>query len=221
MELEKDTQQKYTQKLLTVQEEEGKRISFELHNSVGQDLLVVKNLIHFGKKNKINVIEDDKFYETIFDSTSRAIEEVRDILRALHPIQFVNLGLTQAIKSIINGFKNSTKRMFKTRINNIDGIIKNENEIHIYRILQEALNNIIKHSDARKVKIFVNNDENVITISIIDNGKGFDTSIVSRQSNGLGLNSLSERVNLLNGEISISSDINNGTEIIAKIPLKE
>jgi len=219
IEKEKETRREYTQKLLSVQEEQCKRISFELHDSVGQDLLVVKNLIHFGKKNKINVVKDNKYYESIYSSTSRAIDEVRDISRALHPVQLANLGLTQAIKSMINNFKESSQIEFTIQVDDIDGSLKIEDEIHIYRIMQESLNNIIKHSEANKVDISVTNNKCIIALSIKDNGKGFDSTTVSKQSKGIGLNSLSERVSLLNGELNIKSEINSGTEIIAKFPI--
>jgi signal transduction histidine kinase len=216
---EKETRRKFTQKLLNVQEEQCKRISLELHDSVGQDLLVVKNLISFGKKNKINVVENDKYFKSILNSTSRAIEEVRDISKTLHPVQLENLGLTQALKSLISKFEESIPINFTYGVDNIDGNLEQENEIHLYRIIQESLNNISKHSEADKVEINISKEKDMIIISIKDNGKGFDTNSVVNQSTGLGLNGIAERANLLNGNLKINSEPNKGTEIFISIKI--
>ncbi len=219
VELEKETRKKYTQKLLTVQEEQCRRISNELHDSVGQDLLVVKNLIHLGKKNNINVIENDSYYDKIFNSASRAIDEVRDISRALHPVQLEKLGLTLAVKSLIDRFNETTEIACSSGVDDINDILKKESEIHLYRIVQECLNNIIKHSKADRVNIKVSKKTDKIILLIEDNGKGFDYNKTKKNAGGLGLNSILERVNLLNGELEIKSELNKGTKILVKIKI--
>ena len=219
IEKEKEVRRIYTQKLLTVQEEQCRRISNELHDSVGQDLLVVKNLISLGKNNNINVIENNSYYDKIVNSASRAIDEVRDISRALHPVQLEKLGLTLAIKSVIDRFKETTEIACSSSVDDINGILKKESEIHLYRIVQESLNNATKHSKAENVSVVISKKTDSISLSIEDDGVGFDFSKTEKTADGLGLNSISERVNLLNGKLEIKTGLNKGTHILVTLEI--
>jgi signal transduction histidine kinase len=89
----------------------------------------------------------------------------------------------------------------------------------LYRFVQESINNIIKHANAKAVSISIEKGSNTITVAINDNGKGFDTN-AAQKLNSLGLKTLKERIRILNGKLVIKSKPNKGTSIIAKFPVK-
>ncbi|NOX19262.1 MAG: hypothetical protein GXO87_13395 [Chlorobi bacterium] len=221
IEKEKTTRQKFTQRLLTAYEEERKRISFELHDAVGQDLLVIKNMTDLIKKNISNVETTQEYLDDISEAAVSSIRDVRHISRNLHPYQLEKLGLTSSLVSLISRVGSTTEIKFETDIENIDGKFIREKEIHIYRILQELLNNIIKHSKADKVKITVNQKDDQISITVGDNGCGFETDRQGMPSNvGIGLTGILERLSLLNGGVKINSTVGIGTTVSILIKTK-
>ncbi len=221
IEKEKTTRQKFTQQLLTAHEEERKRISFELHDAVGQDLLVIKNMADLIKKNISNIEITQEYLDDISEAAVSSIQDVRHISRNLHPYQLEKLGLTSSLTSLIRRVESTTEIMFDTDIENIDGKFIREKEIHIYRIMQELLNNIIKHSKADKVKIAVNQENDNISIIVSDNGCGFETEGEGLPGNiGIGLTGILERLSLLNGSLKINSTIGIGTSVSILINTK-
>jgi signal transduction histidine kinase len=209
---EKQIQIEFSGQLIQSQEDERKRIASELHDSLGQDLLVIKNLALLNKN------KDDQF-EEISKTASVALDEVRRISYNLHPYQLDRLGLTKAIKSMFVNIENATKIKFDLNIDDIDGLVSKEKEISIFRIIQECVNNILKHSGAGAATVTVQQIENQIRIEIADNGKGFDFESAKEQSKGLGLKNLINRVSLLNGEIDYHSTSEFATFIKIQIPV--
>lgn len=215
---EKEIQEEFSKRLIQSQEEERKRIASELHDGLGQDLLIIKNQADLGIKSGKPEFAEEQFKE-ISSSASFAIDEVRRIAYNLHPYQLNRLGLTKALKSIFNQIEVLSYIHFKDSIENIDGMLDKESEINIYRIVQECVNNIIKHSGASEAeaKIFI--DANKLQIIISDNGKGFDTGKVKSDSAGFGLKNLKNRVAFLGGEINLASSAKSGTNIRIEIPI--
>ena len=113
--------------------------------------------------------------------------------------------------------KETTKIQWDFEIVNVDGLIVKNKEINFYRVLQEAINNILKHSEADKASITINHTHKEIKISITDNGIGFDAG---KKENlvGLGLSGMQERVETLSGKMDIFSSIGEGTQILVSIP---
>ena len=202
---EKDIHQHYSQMLLTSHEEERKRISRDLHDSVGQSLMLIKNKILL-----------DSGGDTA-DMVSQALEEVRSISKALHPALLEEIGLTASIEKLILEFDESTDIFFTAEVDKIDGIFTKEHELHIFRIVQESINNLIKHANTPSANIQVSNQENKVTIHIRDFGVGFDLTSTSF-TNSLGMKTLKERTQILNGKIVIHSENNKGTSILLELP---
>ncbi len=213
---EKAAQEEFSKQLINSQEDERKRIASELHDSLGQDLLIIKNLALLGLKKKEDVYSI-KQLEEISKTSSATIEEVRQIAYNLHPYQLDRLGLTKAIKSIITQVSGLTKINFVEKIDEVDNLFSKENEINIFRIVQECINNIIKHSNASKAEIIIFKEDNTLVIRISDDGKGFDSKKVYNQVKGFGMKNLMKRVSILNGEIDINSFPGRGTTIIIKV----
>jgi len=204
----KNLQEEFSQKLLVSQEQERMRISKDLHDGIGQQLLLLKNkLITSGNESAKKMV----------DTT---IDEVRNISRDLHPFALQELGITKAIEHTLTQIDENTVLFISSEIDNIDDIFSPEGEVNIYRIIQESLSNIIKHAKAEATKVLVKKFANNITISIKDNGVGFDFSEKYKDKKSLGLKTLLERTKFLNGQMKVISRKENGTLIEFKFPLQ-
>jgi signal transduction histidine kinase/ligand-binding sensor domain-containing protein len=210
----------FSRQLIESQENERMRIASELHDGLGQNLLVIKNRALLG----LTVPGDEKAAMNqlgeISTMASQAIKEVRTIARNLRPYQLDRLGLTMAIESIVSGVAESSNIKFSSEIDSIDNLLSSEGEINLYRIVQEAVNNIIKHSAATEARIAVKRAGGNIHVSIQDNGSGFNVEEKAAGA-GLGLLSLSERARILGGKIGIRSAPAQGTAITLMFNLPE
>ncbi len=200
-------QEKFSQELLISQEGERRRISKDLHDGVGQQLLVIKNKL---------MASGDEDTKKIVDHT---IEEVRTISRDLHPFQLQELGITKAIEYTINLIDENTTLFISAEIDNIDNIFSKEDEVNIYRIIQESLSNILKHANAEAGKVSVKKFTNNILISIRDNGVGFDFAEKYQDVKSLGLKTLLERTKFLKGQMKVTSKKDTGTVLEFQFPL--
>lgn len=201
-------QEKFSQKLLISQEEERKRISKDLHDGLGQSLLLIKNKI---------IQQGDPATKKMVD---HAIEEVRTISRDLHPFQLQEMGITRAIEYTLNQIDENTTVFISSEIENIDNLFTPEQEVNIYRIVQESLNNIIKHAHAEASRISVKKLADEVIILVKDNGKGFDFTQKFQDSKSLGLKTLLERTKVLNGQMKVQSRLDTGTSIEFQFPLQ-
>jgi signal transduction histidine kinase len=212
----------FARQLLDSMELERKRIANELHDSIGQELLIIKNraLLALGDlKSHKNIKEH---LTEISNTASQALQETREITYNLRPYQIDRLGLTKAIESIINKAERTTSIRFTSDVDPIDTLIPKEMEIYVYRIVQECVNNIIKHSGAKEGRIIIKRWHNRLNIDVEDNGKGFDINVVrSRSRHGLGLQGILERAKLVGGTIRIESTPGNGTRVLMTIKTNE
>ncbi|MBI2419163.1 MAG: hypothetical protein HYV28_14935 [Ignavibacteriales bacterium] len=208
-------QQKLFSKLLIEsQEAERKRLSKELHDSLGQNLLIIKNWLDLYQNSEervdVNLAEVD---ELIRD----AVREVKEISSNLHPHQLERLGLNKAIVAMLKKITDTTGLVIETEIDNISNMLSQEAEINIYRIIQESLNNVLKHAKASKVIVTIQKTGAEISLSIKDNGIGFDEANKHMQikiTDGLGLKSIRERARILDGVMRIETASGSGTAII-------
>jgi len=214
---EKTQQEEFTKKLIESQENERKRVAAELHDSLGQDLLIIKNkaLVSIKKTNDLEKFK--KEMSEISDLTSATLNDVREISYNLRPYELDRLGLTKTIESMIDRANNSTNIIFVANIDDIDKVYIPEVEINIYRIIQESLNNVIKHSEAKEVIVSVLKRQNEILVNISDDGKGFDVRNTKRK--GFGLKGIEERVKLMGGSFEIESERGRGTKLIVNCKL--
>lgn len=202
----KKLQQSFLQELLQTQERVSKRISKDLHDSVGQSLLLIKN--------RILQSNDEKTANSVDD----VIDEVRSISRTLHPFKLEELGLTVTLESSVERIDENYDIFISAEIDNIDEVFDQEKEINIYRLVQESFNNILKHSNARSAEIKVVNKSDNVEIIIKDNGKGFDVSKEKTSASKIGLKTLTERSKFLKASFNILSEIDQGTTLIFNIP---
>jgi len=204
----KKLQEVFSQKLLVSQEEERRRISKDLHDGIGQQLLLIKNKL---------ILIGDQETKKMVDMT---IDEIRNISRDLHPFALQELGITRAIEHTLQRIDENTTLFISSEIDNIDDLFSPEEEVNIYRIVQESLSNIIKHANAEASKVLVKKYTNNITISIKDNGVGFDFPAKYQDKKSLGLKTLLERTKFLKGQMKVISKKENGTLIEFKFPIQ-
>jgi signal transduction histidine kinase/ligand-binding sensor domain-containing protein len=215
---DKTAQEEFSKKLLNSQEEERKKIASVLHDSIAHDVLITKNSSEIGIRSAGENEEVKEILNKISEQSSSTLNELRRIQFNLHPYEVEKLGLTKAIKSIVDRVSKSSEIEFTIEEDFIDKTFSEENEIHLYRIIQEAINNIIKHSSATEADIRIVRTEENIFIIISDNGKGFSKNYALRM-NSMGLSGISERVKLLGGNMEIESESGNGTILKINLPL--
>lgn len=200
-------QERYSQELLALQEEERSRISKDLHDGLGQQLLLIKNKLIENNDSKTT-----KLVEVV-------IEDVRSISRDLHPFQLQELGITKAIEMTLSQIDENTTLFISSEIENIDELFDKKQEVNLYRIVQETFNNILKHAKAEASKVTLKRLKDGVHLEIRDNGVGFDFSEKYRNMNSLGLKTLLERTKFLNGQMKVTSKKNLGTTIEFYFPI--
>jgi signal transduction histidine kinase/ligand-binding sensor domain-containing protein len=221
------TQQAFSRQLIASQEAERKRIAAELHDSLGQRLVVIKNLalmyLNSASKNGEGAIgEARRQIEEISAEASQAIGEVKEISYNLRPYQLDRIGLTKAIEAIVRTARSASEIVFTAEIDDIDGVFPKDSEINFYRVVQESVNNILKHSRATEASVTIRRDPGGLRLVIRDNGKGFTPGAAKSdsQAGGFGLIGITERAQLLGGKPVIQSAPGQGTTISIEIVLR-
>jgi signal transduction histidine kinase len=197
----------YAQNLIKALEKERVRLARELHDGVGQKLMLLT------KKTKMFKDLD------LISLSESTLDELRTISQAIHPPAIESLGLTAALEAMINGVDKHTAVFFTNDIDNIDNVISEECELHLYRIVQEVLNNIVKHANAKATYITIKKNEKLINITIEDNGNGFDFVKELSKNVSLGMKTLQERSKIIKSNLEITTQLNKGTIIKLIIPL--
>ncbi len=212
-------QEEFSRRLINAHESERRRIAAELHDSLGQSLAMIKNSAVFGSQSIEDLPAAKEYLTEISEQSAHAIAEVREISYNLRPYLLDRLGFTKAVNSLLNKVADISALKIVSEIEDVDGIFETEAEISIYRIIQECLNNIMKHAEASEIKVSIRKNERGISIKIQDDGKGFDvkTTGETKQRDGFGLFGMSERVRILGGTISVESAIEKGTTILINL----
>ena len=211
--------------LLTAQEKERKRLSIELHDELGQSLLVLKlklRSIQEGlQTDQVRIrAECDEGIAYI----NEVIENVRRLSRDLSPSILENLGLSAAIRWLVDAFTKHTKIGCSLDMREIENVFSEEEEITIYRMIQECLTNIAKDAQATHVSLVVREQEGCAFFQVEDNGRGFnvrETFSKDPGKKGLGLAAMYERTRMLGGSIDIGSQEGVGTRITFTAPLDD
>jgi PAS domain S-box-containing protein len=219
----KDQLKKFAAHLQNVREEERIMLAREIHDELGQILVAVKIDMGLLRKNVVNnsvKVYSDKVLVK-FDDLSKlidtTIQTARKIMTDLRPEVLDMLGFVDAVKQHLNNFheRYNVACIFESTIDEVN--LGSQQAVALFRIIQEALNNIAKHAKASEVKITLTNIEDKLLLQVIDNGVGFDLN-KSKRTDSYGLIGMKERVYLLEGEINITSEINKGTHLEVILP---
>lgn len=205
--------------LLSAEEKERKRMARELHDGIGQSLSAIK----FSVENSLRELNgrpdlsDLASLEAVIPLTQKTIEEVRRIVQDLRPSILDDLGILATIAWFCREFQTVYSSIqIKTQLDITEDDIPLPLKTTIYRVLQEALNNVAKHSEADRVELSLRNGSDKIALTIMDNGRGFDlenTISLKPSQRGFGLASMRERAQLSGGRFDIRSEIGEGTTI--------
>ncbi|MBK6951856.1 MAG: hypothetical protein IPH24_07325 [Crocinitomicaceae bacterium] len=192
-------------------EEERGRIARDLHDGVGQSLIILKNKVI--KKSDYSAETQDQ----LNDNFSEIIEEIRSISRSLIPPELKRLGLRKAIDNRLNEVANASSVFVSTEIMDLDKLkIEDHQSLRIYRIIQELSTNTIKHSEATAIKLEAIYEGKELTLIYQDNGIGLDRDKWKSADNSVGLRSILQRLNYLNGSIKIERP-KKGFKVIMKL----
>lgn len=213
-------QEAFSRKLIDSQEQERQRIAAELHDSLGQNLLVIKNRAALALTQQADPGKMVAQVREVSAMASAAVREVRDIAQNLRPFQIDELGLTKAVRAMARTLGDASGIEFTADLDDIDRVLPPEFEISFYRTVQECLNNIVKHSHAKTAVIGLCRDPDAIRVIISDDGQGFAPELLGKRSApGFGLRNISERVRTMGGKLDIRTQPGAGTQVEIRVPV--
>jgi len=220
LKLEKSKQEEFSRRLIELQEYERKRIAGELHDSLSQNLVIIRNRAMLSLTSPDDTENAFEQMEEIAEAATHSLSEVREIAHNLRPFQIDRLGLTKAIEGLVRKINSSELRVVAA-LDDINGLLSVEKEINLYRIIQECLNNIVKHSEASEAEVKIKKTAKIIKVEIKDNGKGFDITSKNVQNaenkTGFGITSITERARILGCSPVFISAPAKGTKISLQI----
>lgn len=207
--------EEFKEKIIEQQESEWKVIAGELHDSIGQNLSAINIFLQQELKSSP---EPSK---KVIDASSLVIEtvdEVRRISQRLYPKQIERLGLTVSIEAMIERISSASEIQFNCNIDKIDNILSRENEVQYFRVVQELMNNIMKHSGAKNVTFIVRKSVMFIVTEINDDGIGFEFTNPAKL--GFGLINIEERLRMIKAVYEFNSEKDKGTNFKITVPIK-
>jgi len=205
-------QKEILQAIIITQEEERKRIAQDLHDDISSKLNVIHLHANLLIDGELSVKEYTTVNKNIIDVTNKTLESARKIAHNLLPPILEEFGLVSAIEELADDFNNSKKIVISYKIKYPKGFLKKANELHLFRILQELINNSIQHGEVTKSNIIILIKEQTLLFRYTDNGIGFDTNTTSLKK-GIGMKNIESRVAILNGKIKIISAIHKGVQV--------
>ncbi len=224
---EEELRRHLLERLISVQEEERKRIALELHDQTGQVLTsLIMTLGAVGEADSLSQVR--AYLPDLRDTAAQVLHEIHDLALELRPSLLDDLGLLAALRHLNKGFEDRFHLPVDFQVLGLDGDrLPSSVETAFYRIVQEALTNVARHADARHVSVLLERrgtaagDSHTLKLIVEDDGKGFDVpaATVAHSRERLGLYSMRERASLLGGTLTIESSPGTGTAIFVEVPL--
>ena len=217
-----EERQVYVYQIFKAQEDERQRIAQELHDDTMQTIVAIAQRAQtlLSNDNMKELYEECDIIKWVRDNLLQVTEDLRRLSLDLRPGVLDNMGLVPAIRWLVGHINQETDINTRVTINGDYTKLKPENDVVVFRLVQEALNNIRKHSDATKAYVDLEFNAEHMKISVKDNGKGFNVPTYyhdySRQGK-LGIIGMRERVNLMNGDMNIESNFKAGTSVTFKL----
>jgi len=210
------------QKIITAQETAQKIIAQEIHDDLGQLLIALKLYV---VNNTMDLVEEfpevKKLSEGLKIRINEIIEKARNLSHQLAPPDLKYIGLVNAVKELTNAFAVEKKLSVKFLHQNLEDIDFENKDIILFRIIQEALTNVIKHAQAKNIEVSLQYKQGKVYLKIKDDGKGFNPKEYGRSAKSLGLSVMRERAKLVGGIIQLKSSPGAGTHIQLSVPVKE
>jgi signal transduction histidine kinase len=201
---------------IEIQEQTLSYISYEIHDNIGQILSLAKiNNLQVNKENF------ESKTELIDELIGKAVTDLRGISHNLNHNNFHQIGFYESIIQLLHSIEKTGK--YTTSINTIDAdeieAFVSGNDIILFRMIQEIINNIINHASANHINLSIEKKDQFIIIKIIDNGIGFDTAIIKQENQGIGLHNIYTRAKIINLDVEINSSIGAGTVVVLKMKI--
>jgi signal transduction histidine kinase len=209
-------QQAYAQQLVDTQERERRRISHELHDSLGQTLFLIRQRARAA-------MEDSGGPSALGDVAglaTRAYDEMKEVAYALRPYQLDKIGLTRTIEGMLTRVGDACGIAIDADLDDVDDVFSDDARIHVFRIVQEGVSNIVRHAGATDAAVKIARDGRRVVIEIRDNGRGFDAGDRRRGTAapaGFGLRHLEERARALRGTLEIDTRPGRGTRLVIRL----
>lgn len=208
-------QQALLQTQIEIQEQTLKTISQEIHDNVGQVLSLAKlNLGTFetmeSESNQVKINDTKQL-------VSKAINDLRDLSRSLHGDKIAELGLQESIASELKILQNTGQYLTALTITGNNYKLEPQKEMVLFRIVQESLNNAIKHAKAKNIYIKISYQPELFSLAISDDGSGFDPAVLQSAETGIGLKSMQNRAALIGATFTLNSQNGNGTSITIEL----
>lgn len=200
-------QRQFTRNLLEYGEQQRQQISRDIHDAAGQDLILLSQRLDLKEDSQSSGI------------ARKVLNELRGISHNLHPFVLDKYGLTMALKMQLHRLEEQTELFVTEEIDEIDQLFEKSQELHIYRLVQESIANVLKHAQATAFTIEVSKKEKEVTLWLEDNGKGFKGNSTFDRSDRMGLRTIKERVNILNGKLEIKKGEMGGVVLSIVIPI--
>jgi two-component system NarL family sensor kinase len=205
---------------LEIKEQTLQNISQEIHDNIGQ-VLSLANLQLTAIELPANTFAMNKI-EKSMELVSKAIHDLRDLSKTMNAENIIKSGLPKCIEADLELIQRTGKFSTSIEVCGTDKRINSSKEIIIYRIVQEAMNNIVKHSKASSIQIQLNYDNKKLLVNITDNGGGFSTEeAVGTAENGSGLKNMQNRARLIQGNLYINSNHTKGTTVSLQVPFED
>lgn len=208
-----------TKAILDAEEKERRRIAQDLHDGVGQLLSAAKlNLSNLDSKITNQTEEQKIAMQNALNLVDDSVKEVRTVSHNMMPNTLIKLGLASAVREFITKLGNAPTLKVDLEIVGLDTRLDKQIETVLYRVIQEIVNNIIKHAKASQISMQLIRHETELNIMIEDNGVGFDTNQLDNFE-GIGLKGIQTRIEFLNGSVHFDSTVGRGTTVIIDVPL--
>ncbi|TAH12361.1 MAG: hypothetical protein EAZ12_02520 [Sphingobacteriia bacterium] len=201
---------------IEIQEQTLSYIAYEIHDNVGQ-------ILSLAKISNIQLTKEtfESRTELIDELLGKAVSDLRGISHNLKNNSFHQIGLHESIIQLLHTIERTgkyTTSFTSPHAEDFEGFIVGK-DIIIFRMIQEIINNIITHASAKNIDIVIENDNKTISITIIDDGVGFDTSTIRKERQGIGLENIYSRAKMINTDVEIKSSLGVGTTVILKLKI--
>jgi PAS domain S-box-containing protein len=207
-------------RLLQIQDEERRRLARELHDSVGQELaLIIMTLDRVAMKVTDHAAEQSKIITGSTGQLRKMESDIRTLSYVLHPPLLDDMGLAAALKWYVEGFSKRTDIEVSTQIPEHVPRFESEKETALFRVIQESLSNVYRHSGSKRARVQIAVDSHSIEARIEDEGRGLPAGSSDKLNQGVGLQSMRGRLEIVGGKFDIYSD-SRGTNVVATVPIQ-
>jgi PAS domain S-box-containing protein len=219
----KQTERKILNAIIETEEKDKERFARDLHDGLGTLLSSINIYLNLIKSKEANEAQKLLWMDYTKGLVDDAMLNAREIANDLRPSSINNFGLAASVKTLCDKFNAGGIISIKFEVSNIDAEeLEKDLEVTLYRVINELINNTLKHASAKNIDICLSKENEILTLAYHDNGKGFDLSGVmeSNTNKGMGLSNIMSRIKAVNGTCSINKNNTAGTEVFIKVNLK-